>query len=182
MDERYPGILMGGNAVIRRAVLERAGPYSAALSRSGSTLLGCEDEDMYHRLLAQGAKGRYVPDLIIYHHVPTARLTRRYFRRWCLWRGVALGVMDRARPAAVTYFAGVPRYRIGRAARGLVRLAAHTLGVDRTGDQARRFESELACWDLAGFFWGRHFHAVEPGPPLQGADRTGPADHRGHPA
>ena len=29
MDATYPGILMGGNAVIRRRVLERAGPYRA---------------------------------------------------------------------------------------------------------------------------------------------------------
>jgi glucosyl-dolichyl phosphate glucuronosyltransferase len=182
MDERYPGILMGGNAVIRRTVLERAGTYSTALNRTGSTLLGCEDEDMYHRLLALGARGRYVPDLIIYHHVPAARLTKRYFRRWCLWRGVALGVMDRTRPAPVAYLAGVPRYRIGRAARGLVRLAAHGLGIDRSGGDARRFESELACWDLAGFFWGRHFHRAEPDLPVQAADRTGRAADREHPA
>ena len=31
---------------------------------------------MYHRLLAHGARGRYVPDLVIYHHVPAARLTQ----------------------------------------------------------------------------------------------------------
>ena len=55
---------------------------------------------MYHRLLAPARAGRYVPDLVIYHHVPAARLSKRYFRRWCFWRGVSLGVMDRDRPAA----------------------------------------------------------------------------------
>ena len=115
MDAAYPGILMGGNAVIRRTVLARAGMYSTALNRSGATLLGCEDEDMYHRLLALGARGRYLPDLVIYHHVPRARLAKRYFRRWCFWRGVSLGMMDRVRPAPVRYVAGVPRYMFGRA-------------------------------------------------------------------
>ncbi len=80
MDASYPGILMGGNAVIRRDALTRAGKYSTALSRTGTRLLGCEDEDMYHRLLARGAHGRYVPDLVIFHHVPATRLTKRYFR------------------------------------------------------------------------------------------------------
>ena len=55
MGAGYDGILMGGNAVIRRSALDRVGPYSTALSRTGGRLLGCEDEDMYHRLLASGA-------------------------------------------------------------------------------------------------------------------------------
>jgi glycosyltransferase involved in cell wall biosynthesis len=157
MDASYPGILMGGNAVLRRRVLEAAGPYSAALNRTGTRLLGCEDEDMYNRLLALGARGRYVPGLVIHHHVPAERLTKPYFRRWCFWRGVSLGVMDRERRADVAYLAGVPRYQIGRAARGLFRLLTPS---PRPTDAARagRFEAELACWDLAGFFWGKHFH------------------------
>jgi glucosyl-dolichyl phosphate glucuronosyltransferase len=158
MNGEYPGILMGGNAVIRRSVLERAGQYSTALNRSGTTLLGCEDEDMYHRLLAIGARGCYVPELVIYHHVPASRLEKRYFRRWCFWRGVSLGVMDRSRPAPVAYFAGVPRYTFGRAVRGVLGYAAGTVGLGSATDPARRFEHELACWDLAGFFWGKHFH------------------------
>ncbi len=100
MGDAYEGILMGGNAVIRRSALERAGPYSTALSRTGTRLLGCEDEDMYHRLVAIGARGAYVPELVIYHYVPARRLTKKYFRQWCFWRGVSLGVMDRRAPGA----------------------------------------------------------------------------------
>ena len=163
MDATYPGILMGGNAVIRRTALARAGKYSTALNRSGATLLGCEDEDMYHRLLALGARGRYVPDLVIYHHVPRERLAKRYFRRWCFWRGVSLGMMDRSRPAPVRYIGGVPRYLVGRAVRGLAYLLSHPFGARRADDSARRFESELACWDLAGFAWGRHVRRAPAG-------------------
>jgi glucosyl-dolichyl phosphate glucuronosyltransferase len=168
MGNGYQGILMGGNAVIRRAALERAGSYSTALCRTGSRLLGCEDEDMYHRLLAAGARGSYVPELIIFHHVPQRRLTKGYFRTWCFWRGVSLGLMDRNRRAPVAYLAGLPRYRIGRAARGLWRLAASVVSTSRAHD-AERFESELAIWDLVGFFWGKHFYrapaATEPQTP-----------------
>lgn len=159
MGSGYDGILMGGNAVIRRSALERAGSYSTALSRTGSRLLGCEDEDMYHRLLASGARGAYVPDLVIYHHVPQQRLSKPYFRRWCFWRGVSLGVMDRDRPVAVPYLAGVPRYRVGKAVRGLARLA-NPLGWFRARRSADRFEDELSCWDLAGFIWGKHVYRV----------------------
>jgi glycosyltransferase involved in cell wall biosynthesis len=155
MDESFPGILMGGNAVVRRRLLERAGPYSTSLNRTGSRLLGCEDEDMYHRLLALGARGRYVPELRIYHFVPARRLAKRYFRQWCFWRGVSLGIIDRDRPAPVPYLCGIPRYQIGRAARGLL----HVLGIPPAGHEPRnRFESELAMWDVAGFFYGKHFY------------------------
>src|SRR6185503_11047329 len=41
-DDSYPGILMGGNAVFRRATLLKIGPYSTSLGRSGSRLLSCE--------------------------------------------------------------------------------------------------------------------------------------------
>ena len=157
MDASYPGILMGGNAVIRRDALTRAGKYSTALSRTGTRLLGCEDEDMYHRLLARGAYGRYVPDLVIFHHVPPARLTRGYFRTWCFWRGVSLGVMDRSRPAPVTYLAGIPRHMIGRAARSALRMLASPLRRNQE-TAAERFERELACVDLAGFAWGKHVY------------------------
>jgi len=158
MDRTYPGILMGGNAVIRRALLERAGPYATALNRTSTRLLGCEDEDMYHRLLALGARGRYLPNLVIHHHVPADRLTKRYFRKWCFWRGVSLGLMDSKRPAPVPYLAGVPRYHIGRAVRGLL----HVVGLGpRPADATNRFESELACWDLAGFVWGKRVHRSE---------------------
>jgi glycosyltransferase involved in cell wall biosynthesis len=158
MDADYPGILMGGNAVIRRSAIERAGAYSTALNRNGTTLLGCEDEDMYHRLLAAGARGWYAPDLVIYHHVPASRLEKRYFRRWCFWRGVSLGMIDRERPSPVAYFAGIPRYTIGRVVRGALRGIAERLRLTRPSDPATRFERQLACWDLAGFFWGKYFY------------------------
>ena len=158
MDATYPGILMGGNAVIRRRSLEAAGPYSTALNRTGARLLGCEDEDMYHRLLALGARGRYVPGLVIHHDVPASRLTKRYFRRWCFWRGVSLGVLDRRRPRPVRYMLGIPRYMIGVAVRGAIDSARPPFG---RGEAARIFMNELAWWDLAGFAYGKHCQRLD---------------------
>ncbi len=147
-------MLMGGNAVIRRSLLERAGPYSADLGRTpGGRLLSCEDEDMFVRLLAAGGRGFYRPDLIIHHYVPAERMTRRYFRRWCFWRGVSLGLIDRRRPAPVRYLFGVPRYLFGIAARGAWDSVRMLFG---GFDSARLFKNELAWWDLAGFLYGKH--------------------------
>ena len=153
----FPGILKGGNAVIRREVLKKVGPYSEHLGPSGfARLLSCEDEEMYHRLVKAGARGRYLPSLVIYHHVCSARLTPSYFRRWCFWRGVSRGLMDRTHPLPVTYLAGVPRFLYGRAAQGLLNLTARALGSNRP----RQLGDELSVWDLAGYLWGRHIYML----------------------
>ena len=152
-DRNYPGILMGGNAVITRETLERVGPYSTSLGRSGNRLLSCEDEDMYHRLLAAGARGLYVPELIIYHFVPTERLTKRYHRAWCFWQSVSSAVLDGTRPQPTAYVLGVPRYFYGRALRGMFRSVSIW-----NREPSLRFSNELPMWELAGFFYGKHFY------------------------
>jgi glycosyltransferase involved in cell wall biosynthesis len=152
-DASYPGILMGGNAVFTRETLRRVGPYSAELGRSGTRLLSCEDEDMYQRLQAAGARGLYLPQLIVYHFIPGERLTKRYHRSWCFWQSVSSAVLDRIRPQPTAYVLGVPRYFYGRALRGMLRLAQVW-----KGEPESRFSNELSLWELAGFFYGKHFY------------------------
>ncbi|MEO6390272.1 MAG: glycosyltransferase [Pyrinomonadaceae bacterium] len=158
-DDDFPGMLMGGNAVMRRATLERVGGFSTALGRTDTRLLSGEDEDLYQRLRDTGARGYFVPELIIHHFVPRARLTRRYFRRWCFWRGVSQGLMDRDRQAPVKYLLGIPRWLFGTAARGAW---AKLKGLLPTSvDQARTFGGELDVITLMGFFYGKHWYRPE---------------------
>jgi hypothetical protein len=105
---------------------------------------------MYQRLQAAGARGLYLPQLIVYHFIPRERLTKRYHRSWCFWQSVSYAVLDKIRPKPVTYVLGVPRYFYGRALRGMLRLANLR---DR-----ERFSHELPLWELAGFFYGKHFY------------------------
>src|ERR1044072_2550049 len=100
-DKNYPGILMGGNAILRRSVFSKIGLYTTWLGRTDKGLLSGEDEELYGRLLASGAQGMYLPRLRIYHHVPPERLTRKYFRSWCFWRGGWLGLLERTRKQQV---------------------------------------------------------------------------------
>lgn len=154
-DEHYSGILMGGNAVLRRAAIEKVGLYMTSLGRTGARLLAGEDEDMYRRLLASGAKGLYLPQLKIYHLIPVSRLTKKYYRSWSFWRGVSCGVLDRTQPQAVPYLCGVPRYLFGGAGRGIVNWTTAPL---RRLAASQTFSHELAIWDLLGFFYGKHFY------------------------
>lgn len=154
----FPGILKGGNAVIRRRVLQAVGPYAEHLGPAGAArLLSCEDEELYHRLLKSGARGRYLPSLVIHHYVPSSRLTPEYYRKWCFWRGVSRGLMDRTHPLPVPYLAGVPRFLFGRAVRGLVTVAGRAA---RRESWQSSFSAELTIWDLAGYWWGRHIYTL----------------------
>jgi hypothetical protein len=128
--------------------------------------MGAEDEHLYHRLLEIGARGRYVPGLVIYHFVPAERMTKKYFRRWCFWCGVSRGLIDLEYPAPVAYVAGVPRYMFGKAAREGVRALQSVVTGQLPPDA--RFASELNIWDLAGFIYGKHLYgAVHRQPPEQ---------------
>jgi glycosyltransferase involved in cell wall biosynthesis len=153
----FPGNLNSGNAVIRRSVFDRVGQYSPNLGRSGKGLLSEEDVELYRRLIDAGIHGVHVPDLIIYHYIPASRLTRQYHRRWCYWRGVSQGVLAREQKEPVAYALGVPRYKIGRALKGLLSLPGHVLS-RRPGNA---FANELSLWDLLGFIYGRHFIRIE---------------------
>jgi GT2 family glycosyltransferase len=156
-DADFPGMLMGGNAIIRRTTLQQVGPFAEHLGPgSFARLFSCEDEDMYLRLLERGARGAYLPALVIYHYIAETRLSREYYRRWCFWRGVSLGLMDRRHPLPVTYFAGVPRYLWGRAARALIRLAA----APGARQPRKTFGDELQIWDVAGYFYGRQVYTL----------------------
>lgn len=171
-SKEFPGILKGGNAVIRRATLDRVGPYAEHLGPGASArLFSCEDEDMYWRLLEHGATGQYLPDLVIYHYITESRLTRQYYRDWCFWRGVSRGLMDRRHPLPVPYFAGVPRFLWGRAARALLRRAVGP----GTRPERERFADELRMWDVAGYFYGRHIYTLARFSPVKSRRRGEPA-------
>jgi GT2 family glycosyltransferase len=157
-DSNYPGILMGGNAVLKRSILEKVGLYATWLGRTDKRLLSGEDEDLYHRLLAAGAQGLYLPNLIIYHHVPPERLTKKYFRSWCFWRGVSLGLLDRKRKLPCAYLFGIPRWHYRKAAQGVVSKVTELFVTPR--DPAQAFASELGIWDCIGLLYGRHFHGA----------------------
>jgi len=148
----FPGMLMGGNAVIRRSVLERCGPYAIDIARTPKRLLSGEDEDMYYRLLASGARGLYIPGLIIYHHVFPERLTKAYFRRWSFWRAVSLSLQATRRTESAPQWLGIPRWYYRVALRGIWKRGRGLAGLS----PAAAFEGELDVITLAGLLYGRH--------------------------
>src|SRR5207248_4545281 len=126
--------------------------------------------DMYWRLLEHGNKGKYFPDLVIFHYITATRLTREYYRKWCFWRGASRGLMDRRHPLPVRYLGGVPRFLWGRAARSCLRLAASA----PRRPPSEVFTDELRVWDLAGYVCGRHLYTLARFSPIK-SRRSGDA-------
>ena len=153
----YQGMLNGGNAIVRRSVLEQVGTYSTQLGRTDKNLLSSEDDDMYQRLIAAGARGKYVPDLIIYHYIPASRLTKSYYRSWSFWKGVSRSVLNQQRREPVPHVFGVPRFLYGSALRDSGRAIKRALVGKLRSSEA--FSAELGWWGLAGCLYGRHVHS-----------------------
>ena len=146
----FPGILMGGNAVIRRHTLEKVLPYPDKISKIAGRVWSGEDEAIYHRLLSIGAKGIAVPELKIYHWIPAHRLNRQYFRRWSWERGRGIGYQYRLRRFDGANILGIPRYKFREAARGIKKFVF-------ARSERDRFEAELALLDFCGLLYGNRF-------------------------
>jgi hypothetical protein len=146
-------ILIGGNAVIRREVLQRVGLFSTDLGPTAERrMFSCEDEDLHARLIAAGARGHYVPALRVRHRVPPHRMTKRYYRRWSFWNGVSKSVLDAQRPLPGRRIGQIPRHLVGAAAWGVL----HSLGARR--DPAAAFDGQLRVVHLAGFIYGAYWY------------------------
>jgi glycosyltransferase involved in cell wall biosynthesis len=72
--------LPGGNMAWRRSTLLEIGGFSPAWRRS-------EDRELTVRYLLSGGTALYTPDMLTYPHIPSDRLTKRYFRSWHLTEG-----------------------------------------------------------------------------------------------
>lgn len=162
-------IPLGANMAVRRTLIDAIGGFHPELGRTGASLLGQEQAEFFCRTRAAGAFGLYVPAMELQHHVPASRLTRRYFRRWWLWKGISRARMHRIHPQTepdmdlrrVGRVSGIPRHIFGdalRHGRGIIRA---TLRRDRV--ERARHEMMLAyCTGYAYDSW-RHRHAPTDG-------------------
>lgn len=128
LDFNTEGIeLCGGNFAIKRSDLIQAGAFNTSLGRSSNNLMGGEDGDLHRRLKNLSLKGVYTPSLIIYHDIPTSRMTFKYHSRWSFWSGFSHGVRLATltgADAGLRKIAGIPLYLINKGLRGALTLAA----------------------------------------------------------
>ena len=110
---------LGANMAARRSLFDAVGAFRADLGRTtGKRVLGQEVPELLARARAAGLRGVYLPAMRVRHHVPTARLTRQYFRRWWFGKGASRAALEENRPVTelgvnlqtAPHLFGVPRY------------------------------------------------------------------------
>lgn len=98
----------GGNMAVKRSAIERYGAFDESLGRSGASLVGGEESDLFARLARGGEQCIYVPQAVMYHIIPPSKLTDEYFDRLTYNIGVTQRL--RARSDGRMFAAGVAEY------------------------------------------------------------------------
>ena len=101
----------------------------------------------------------YLPAMEVHHHIPSTRLTPRYFQRWWYGKGVSRAALDRLQPVTelgldlrdTPHVLGVPRFMYGSLLRDLAGCAA---GLAR-GRPAVAFRHRMMMAFFAGYVMTR---------------------------
>jgi glucosyl-dolichyl phosphate glucuronosyltransferase len=178
---------LGVNVAYRRDVFDRVGLFDNRLGRKAGTLRNQAQREWHLRARAAGARGFYLPDMVVHHLVAASRLEKQYFRRWLYWHGISRALLFRYRGvdmeepewhtpphAAQRRVGGVPLHLFAKAARSTIGLARHTLH----GRVAQAFEYELWLCFFAGVVrqrWADRDLPVADGPATVRAFGVSPA-------
>jgi glycosyltransferase involved in cell wall biosynthesis len=78
------GIVWGANMAFRRTVFEEVGFFDVHLGPCGKKLFRGDDLEFVQRCLSVGKKVIFDPTLLVWHCIGVERMSRKYFRKWCL--------------------------------------------------------------------------------------------------
>ena len=167
---------LGVNVAYRRDVFERVGLFDNRLGRKAGTLRNQAQREWHLRARAAGARGFYLPEMVVHHLVARDRLEKQYFRRWLYWHGISRAMLflqrgfdmeepelERPPYAGDRQVGGVPLHLIRKALRSTLSLVWQTL----KGNVAVAFEYELWLCFFAGVVrqrWADRHLPVAAGP------------------
>jgi glucosyl-dolichyl phosphate glucuronosyltransferase len=151
---------LGANLAVRRSLFDAVGGFRADLGRTtGERVLGQEVPELLARARAAGRRGLYLPAMRVQHHIPSARLTPQYFRRWWFGKGVSRSTLEAGSPVtelgvdlrATPHVLRVPRYMYGSALRDAMGWLRHAA----RGRRADAFRHQMMLAYFAGYFVSR---------------------------
>ncbi len=106
-------IFFGANFACRKSLFEKFGSYDV-------NKMVAEDTEICLRFYANGAKGLYVPSLIVHHKIPITRNNPDYFFRWYYHQGQFQNIVDNPRPKFFQPW-GIPFWFLGQTAQFYVK-------------------------------------------------------------
>lgn len=92
---KYPG---GGNSAYRSWAFEKFGMFNTALGRSGGSLVGSEEKDIYDRFRKEGLPFFYLPKAAILHHISASRFSKEHFKKL----SYSIGVGEKIRTISIS--------------------------------------------------------------------------------
>lgn len=147
--------LIGANMSIRRAMVLELGSFSDGIGRVGTRPTGCEETDLFIRLVQRWPEARivYEPTAIVRHTVPPARLSWRYFRARCFAEGQSKAIVA-ARVGSERALATERSYTLRVLPAGVARgLVGACRGERGAGRRALAIMTGLSV-TTAGYIWG----------------------------
>jgi len=94
---KYPS---GGNAAYKKSVFEKVGNFNTKLGRKGTSLIGAEEKEIFDKMKALNMPIYYLPDMILYHIIPSVKLTKEYFNKLTF----SIGQSERIRTLDISFF------------------------------------------------------------------------------
>ena len=85
--------LPGCNVAYPRELLQKAGGFREDLGKQGIEPRQNDEIYLRHQLDSWGLCSMYHPEIVVGHHVPPSRLTKRYFRQITYWTGLSDAIM-----------------------------------------------------------------------------------------
>jgi len=79
-------VFFGVNMAVRRSVFERMGFHPELFGRR---TIGNGESGLGNEIIEQGGLIGYVPEAVVYHHIPSSRMTISYIRQWAWHLGGA---------------------------------------------------------------------------------------------
>jgi GT2 family glycosyltransferase len=80
--------IAGANMVFRKRVFERGIGFDEKLGRNGSSSLLSNDETELFQVVGEDHI-YYVPQMTVYHVIPSSRLTPQWFRKRIFWQAIS---------------------------------------------------------------------------------------------
>jgi glucosyl-dolichyl phosphate glucuronosyltransferase len=158
--EQRRRVPVGANMGFRRSLIDRIGGFRVDLGRSnGRRLIGQEVPELLARARTAQLHGVYLPEMRVHHHIPAARLTKRYYRRWWMGKGYSKAILDAGQPITergldlrtVPHLGAIPRFMVSDAVRDIVALLKSIL----TGNACELARREMRLAYLAGYLRAR---------------------------
>jgi glucosyl-dolichyl phosphate glucuronosyltransferase len=84
--------IWGANFAVKYEMFKKYGLFDSNLGRIPGKLYGYEETEFLQKLQSAGEKLLYYPSLIIHHHVPAHRLSKKYLRKWRFDEGELEGI------------------------------------------------------------------------------------------